>query len=81
MQFLRYQVRFQFTVHCNASEAERTKRENLRARLTNTAIDLDRVFRSSYKEDFFSLRGQIREKYLNRPRNYHHILNSMIRSD
>ena len=31
MQFLRYQVRFQFTVHCNASEAERTKWENLRA--------------------------------------------------
>ena len=40
----RYQVRHQFTVHCNAIEAERTKWENLRARLTNMVIDLDGVF-------------------------------------
>ena len=44
MQFFRYQVRRQFTVHCNATEAERTKWENLRARLTNMVIDLVGVF-------------------------------------
>ena len=44
MQFFGYQVGRQFTVHCKATEAERTKWENLRARLTNMVIDLDGVF-------------------------------------